>query len=358
LIASVKLRFDLQHLICWQYIRGKHPMNARFGLRSAQDESLNNYSLLGAKRQLIWRKLFVIAFAASIASISGVTAAHAALTHRYSFTTDASDSVGSANGTFENGATVTGGQLQLATLTFQPHGGPDLSLPASILPASGSVTIEQWFTFQGSGFFTEAYAFTNNANDTNPPGANNGQYLMHAISAPQGGPSASLTPAAGGSHIAQTTNGYAGGPETDAFETTQGIGAGGGGYLDDGATYMAATVIDGGAGTLSYYVFRTSDGAGGLQQTIPANPLSSYSFTNAYLGRSPFLGDNSTSGTVDEFRIYTDPRSGAQIAADFAAGPNTLVPEPASLSLAALGALSLVGVRLLRRNRKFEIKLA
>jgi len=60
---------------------------------------------------------------------------------------------------------------------------------------SGSVTIEEWFTFGGSGFFTESYAFSNNANDTNPPGATNGQYLMGVISAPQGGP----VPAGGGS---------------------------------------------------------------------------------------------------------------------------------------------------------------
>jgi hypothetical protein len=121
------------------------------------------------------------------------------------------------------------------------------------------------------------------------------------------------------------------------------MGAGGGGYLDDGQSYMTATVIDGGAGTLSYYIYRLSDGAGGgLQHTIPAIPLSSYSFTNAYIGRSAFLADNWLSASVDEFRIYTEARSTAQIAADFAAGPNTLVPEPASLGLAGFGALGIL----------------
>jgi hypothetical protein len=216
------------------------------------------------------------------------------------------------------------------------------------------VTIESWFTFTGSGFFTEDWTFSDNHNDTTGPGANNGQYLMHTISAPQpanppGGPNT------GGSHIAQALSGYAGsltpppGPETDAYGTTPGIGAGGGGYLDDGGTYMAATVIDGAAGTLSYYVYRVSDGVGGLQQTITAIPLSSYAFTNAYLGRSAFAGDNSTSGSVDEFRIYTDARSGAQIAADEAAGPNVLVPEPSALVLAGIGLLGLAGAARRRR---------
>ena len=284
-------------------------------------------------------KLTLVALTTTLIFGASVSVSQAQLTHRYTFNTDASDSVGAANGTLFNTATVSGGQLQLNNPNFSgpSTAGGYLSLPPSILPASGSVTIEQWFTFTGSGFFTEAYAFSDNNNDTNPPGANNGQYLMHTISAPQGGP----VPAGGGSHVAQALAGYAGG-ETDAFGTTPGFGAGGGGYLDDGETFMAATVIDSGAGTLSYYLYRTSDGAGGLQQTIPAIPLSSYSFTNAYLGRSAFAVDNSTSGSVDEFRIYSNAESAAQIAADEAAGPNVLVPEPTSLVLGTLGALGLI----------------
>jgi hypothetical protein len=279
-------------------------------------------------------------------SIAAVSTSQAALIHRYDFSTDASDSVAAANGTLVNSATVSGGQLNLNNPNFSGPGtaGGYLALPATILPSSGSVTIEQWFTFSGSGFFTEAYTFSNNANDTNGPNNANGQYLMHTISAPQGGPN----PAGGGSHIAQSLAGYGGGAETDAFGTTIGLGAGGGGYLDDGQTYMAATVIDGTAGTLSYYVYRVSDSLGGLQSIIPAIPLSSYSFTNAYLGRSAFAGDNSTSGSVDEFRIYDTALSASAIAADLAAGPNVVVPEPTTLALATVG---LLGLLIARRSR-------
>ena len=291
-------------------------------------------------------KLINAGFVASVVALAAcASTAQAQLTHRYSFTTDASDSVGGANGTLMNIASVSGGQLQFNNPNFSPSSfaGGYLSLPASILPSSGSVTIEQWFTFSGSGFFTEAYTFSDRNGGANPPGANSGQYLMHAISAPQGGP----VPSAGGSHVAQALSGYAGsltpppGPETDAFGTTPGLGFAGGGYLDDGGTYMAATVIDGGAGTLSYYVFRVSDGLGGLQQTIAAIPLSSYSFTDAFLGRSAFSADNWVSGSVDEFRIYNDAHSAADIFADFSAGPNALVPEPASLTLLGLGGVAL-----------------
>lgn len=274
--------------------------------------------------------------------ISFATMANANLLHRYSFDTDASDSIGGAHGTLMNIATVSGGQLQLNNPNFSPSSfvGGYLSLPVSILPSSGSVTIEQWFTFSGSGFFTEAWAFSDRNGGANPPGAGSGQYFMHTISNPQGGPN----PAGGGSSIAQTLAGYGGGAETRAFGTTVGLGAGGGGYLDDGATYMAATVIDGTAGTLSYYVYRVSDGLGGLQSSIPAIALSSYSFTEAFIGKSPFDADNWTSGSVDEFRVFNEARSAAGILADFQAGPN-VIPEPATFALTGLGLLSVVLMR-------------
>jgi hypothetical protein len=279
------------------------------------------------------------------------------LIHRYSFTTNANDSVGSANGTLVGRATVSGGQLQMNNPDFSPGIGaatnPDpndgyLTLPPSILPSSGSATIEEWMTIQGSGFFAESYSFSNSNNDANPPTGTNGQYLIHAISAPQptSPPGGANT---GGDHIEQTVNGYSSGQQSDAYETTPGLGAVGGGYMDNGDTYFSATVIDGAAGTLSYYLWDITEGIGGLQETIPAIPLSSYNFTNAYLGRSPFVVDNALSGSIDEFRVYNDAQSADQIAADFAAGPNVVaVPEPATLSCLGMGALGL----LLRRVRK------
>lgn len=267
--------------------------------------------------------------------------ANAQLIHRYSFDDGtANDSIGSANGTLVGttggGPTISGGQLQLNNPNFSGPGALEnyLSLPANILPSSGSATIEEWFTFTGSGFFTEAFTFTDNQNDNNPPGANNGQYLMAALSAPQPAnpPGGANT---GGSHIAQALTGF--NTETDAYGTTPGIGAFGGGYLDDGETFMMAVVINGNAGTLSYYL----DGM--LQQTIAAIPLSSYNFSNAYLGRSAFTGDNATSGSIDEFRIYSDAQSTAAIASDYAAGPDmSPTPEPATLSLAMIGGLAML----------------
>jgi hypothetical protein len=299
-------------------------------------------------RALVLTAPAALALCAAVRSDAGVT-------HRYSFNDGtANDSVGTAHGTLQGRATVASNQLQMNNPAFPPASDPlngYLSMPPSILPGSGSVTIEQWFTFGGSGFFTEAYTFTDHndtgAGPTNPPGASNGQYLMHAISAPQN--AGSPNPAASGSHVAQALAGFT--TETDAFGSTSGLGFAGGGYLDDGVTYMCATVIDGTAGTLSYYVFRVSDGLGGLQHTITAVPLSSYTFTNAYLGRSAFPADNYTNGSVDEFRIFDEARSAADIAADFAAGPDVIVPEPSALGSIALVAAGALGARRSRRRR-------
>src|ERR1700693_800759 len=82
-----------------------------------------------------------LGFGCLIAGAWAAAPAHADLTHRYSFTTDASDSVGGANGTLVNSATVSGGQLQLNNPSFSASvsGQPDphgyLSLPSTILPS-------------------------------------------------------------------------------------------------------------------------------------------------------------------------------------------------------------------------------
>ena len=204
------------------------------------------------------------------------------------------------------------------------------------------MTIEEWFTFTGSGYFSEAFSLTNDANDTNPPGATNGRSVLGTVSYPDNG-------SGNGSHIGESLAGYAGG-EVDAEETT-GFGVNGRGYLDNGQTWMMTAVVDGSANTMSYYL------NGVLQQTVPttANLLSQFSFTNVYLGRSAFATDNGSCGSIDEFRVYDNAQSGDSIATDYANGPN-VVPEPLSLSIITLAGLRACdqrrhkGERLSRRN--------
>src|SRR4029078_11632118 len=126
----------------------------------------------------------VLAFAAC------ASATQAQLLHRYDFSSGATDIVGGANGTLLGPATTSAGQLMFNNPNFSPSSfaGGYAVLPANILPGSGSVTIETWFTLTGSGFFTESWAFTDRNGGVNPPGASSGQYFMQTVSNPQGGP--------------------------------------------------------------------------------------------------------------------------------------------------------------------------
>ena len=68
----------------------------------------------------------------------------ASLVHRYSFTSDASDSVGGPawNGTLPNGGAFAGGQVSLAAASSQY-----VQLPAGILSNYTAVTIDTWVSF-------------------------------------------------------------------------------------------------------------------------------------------------------------------------------------------------------------------
>ena len=50
-------------------------------------------------------------------------------------------------------------------------------------------------------------------------------------------------------------------------------------------------------------------------------------------------GDPGMTGTVDEFRIYSGELSAGEVTANFAAGPNTIIPEPSGLALVLVGSL-------------------
>src|ERR1700754_3869602 len=95
--------------------------------------------------------------ATMIASALMTTDAGAVVTHRYSFTTDATDSVGTAHGTLigTNGS-FAGGQLILANTGEGSENpgtaGAYLDLPNGIVSSSaasgtaGAVTVEMWVT--------------------------------------------------------------------------------------------------------------------------------------------------------------------------------------------------------------------
>src|SRR5688572_14764944 len=120
-------------------------------VRSILDRTILNRSVLGT------------AAAAAALALVHQQGAQAALTHRYSFTTDANDSVGTAHGVLVQGANVSGGQLVLANsgTTNDVTTGQYLDLPNNIMKHS-SFTVEGWASWGGGNAWQRIFDFGNN----------------------------------------------------------------------------------------------------------------------------------------------------------------------------------------------------
>src|SRR5579885_269811 len=86
------------------------------------------------------------------------------LQHRYSFVSDASDSVGTANGTIV--APNGGSAVTIANgLTLPGGGGPGFSgyvnLPSGILTTTTNLTLECWVTQSSQNTWAELWSFNN-----------------------------------------------------------------------------------------------------------------------------------------------------------------------------------------------------
>src|SRR5690242_394861 len=105
---------------------------------------LFEYPLLRASLGLA----LVCAFACSVS---------AGITHRYSFTTDASDSIGSANGALMGNVTISGGAANFPGVT----NGDFIQLPPGLISNYTSATFEFWINVGANGTWEELYAFGN-----------------------------------------------------------------------------------------------------------------------------------------------------------------------------------------------------
>ena len=110
--------------------------------------------------------------------------------------------------------------------------------------------------------------------------------------------------------------------------------------INDGVEHYIAVTVN--STDLAFYL------DGSLVATAPLgeNTLDKLSNDLAYLGRSVYQFDPYFVGSINEFRIWGNALSADQIAAQFDAGPNVVVPEP---SAAALLGLSLLGLAFRRR---------
>ncbi len=253
------------------------------------------------------------------------TPADAALRNRYSFTTDATDSIGGQNGTLvgTNGS-FAGGQLVLAN-TGQgsenpPPEGAFLDLPNGLISSAanvgGVVTVEMWVTMSQNRDWAAAFsAGISSAGEGASAGGNGDQPYIQII--PRTGDGGQ------GNDVRVTTNSYGG---DEGF--VDDLGAGNGTDLTVGRKEHLVSVFDQSAGlpgTLT--VYRNGSLMGTV--TIAAN-LDLKTFlradatggdVNVWLGRSQWP-DSLFAGSYDEVRIYDNAVSASQAVVNTVFGPN------------------------------------
>jgi autotransporter-associated beta strand protein len=214
------------------------------------------------------------------------------LNHRYSFTTDTSDSIGGAWGTNFGNATVAGGQLVL-----DGTAGTYAQLPGDLFNSGNAtaLTVEFWATFGANGNFVRVFDFGN----TNVQ--NNG--VNYVGFSPHNG---------GGGHQIHIS------PGDGSFQ--QQVTAAG---TFDGLAMHVACVIDPPNQTLAIYT------NGVLEATITNMTVNIASLNNvfSFIGRSLFGADPYLNASIDELRIYNGALAGLSIKQSEDQGPNTILAD-------------------------------
>jgi hypothetical protein len=228
------------------------------------------------------------------AEIQHLAEAHPSLAHRYSFTTNSGDSIGTAHGRLFGNAVVTNSSLALDGLA-----GTYAGLHGGLVSGCSAVSLEFWATLGANGDWARVFDFGNSN------GASGQNFLF-------------FSPHTGaGSH--RFTLSTAGGTrDQDAPGTL------------DGRTVHVVCIADPATGYSAIY----TNGILDSQTNGPLPALSGVNAALSYLGRSLFSADAWLNGSLDEFRIYHGRLTPQEIAANFASGPDALA-LPVSLTISS-----------------------
>lgn len=234
-----------------------------------------------------------------IASFGGLSATNtltvitvpAVLAHRYSFTSDATDSVGAADGFLGGTATVAGGQLVLDGFY-----GTYLDLPGNVinLATNKAVTIEAWVTFGEIQQWCRLFDF----------GAAGGSSELYFAPSSIGN--------GGDYRISENI------PGGQTFDFT--------GEWTNTSLHLTC-IFDPPSSTLAVY----KNGVLDYARYDAGAPLSTVSTDFAVIGRSLVDVDPYMPGSVDEFRIYSGALSPQEIALTQQNGPGSTDRDPGAL---------------------------
>lgn len=215
------------------------------------------------------------------------------MVHRYSFTADASDSLGSANGTPNGGIIFSGGRAY-----FNGTSGY-VSLPGGMLSSYPNASFEFWATIQNNGNWPELFSF-------GQQGGSGTGYLAFIPRSAYNDYRLSYNP---GSEYVIT------GPA--------------GKTLDNNMPVYVACVYDQSHNLMNLY----TNGVLAVSGVPPtALNLDNVRTNFSYLGKSLF-SDPYLKGTMDEFRIWNTALTPEQVALDYLTGPNQASSAAAPVAL-------------------------
>ena len=218
----------------------------------------------------------VFANALTPEKVQNIAAAHPALAHRYSFASNADDSIGMAHGQLHGDAAVTN-----HTLSLPGTSGSYLDLPGGLVSGCGAVSIEFWADINSNGNWARIFDFGNY----------NGNFGYDSLF---------LTPVWNGAQARMDMRGT-----VLDLDTT----------LNSRASHVVCTIDPANDYTAIYLDGELLD-----EQTVSTSELSSINRTRSFLGRSLYSTDPYLNADIDEFRIYDCRLSTQEIADHHAAG--------------------------------------
>jgi hypothetical protein len=235
-------------------------------------------------KSISFAALLATVFSTSVAVIAADSPA-AALKHRYSFATDASDSIGHADGTLEGAAVVRDGQVFL-----NGTHGTFVNLPGGLIAGYPAVTFEFWATLGTNRSWTRVF-------DQGSINGNRGEHDLY------------FCPHSGAKDFRLTI--------MDPHPTERVVTISG--NLDNQTNLHVACVLDSASGFMGIY----TNGVLAASRKDLAS-LASVDTNVFFLGRSLFASDAPLNGSISEFRIYRAALSAETIAASYANGPDKL----------------------------------
>lgn len=286
------------------------------------------WTYIGGTSPVPMRKLPLLL---AIGGLLSLASAHAQLAHRYSLTTDGTDSVAGANGTVVGTPTFANGMLTTTNVT-----GSYVNLPATAgAGITGNFSIELWATQNGSESGPTP-AFSLSASTTN--------FLLFKPNNNGGGVSVNIDqPGLNNStEFAYYPNGVGTVPSSI--------------FLPFGGQHQIVLTYNSISGVLS--VFNNGALVGTPGTYAPGFNLSSALGGVGGINGGDAFNDPSFNGSSNDFRIYSSALTAGQVSALYTAGPDAsnatiaadVVPEPSPWMAMLIGAGLLLGMQRFRRS--------